>query len=48
MEQVVKDMSHLFQFFPDEVAPLEYPDSIELIDNAGSQLTHMFHFTIQL
>ena len=26
MEVVVKEMSHVFQFFPEEVQPLEYPN----------------------
>ena len=35
MEQVVKEISHLFQFFPDEIPPLEYPNPIDLIDAGG-------------
>ncbi len=35
MEQVVKEISHLFQFFPDEVTPLEYPNPMDLIDAGG-------------
>ena len=38
MEIVVKEMSHLFQFFPEQVSPLEYPDQIDLQDNAGTDL----------
>ncbi len=30
MEQVVKEMSHLFQFFPEEIPPLEYPDQTDM------------------
>ena len=30
MEQVVKEMSHLFQFFPKEIPPLEYPDQTDM------------------
>lgn len=26
MEQVVKEISHLFQFFPEEIEPLKYPN----------------------
>ena len=36
METVVKEMSHLFQFFPDEVQPLEYPVVIDPIDSPGN------------
>lgn len=32
MEQVVKEMSHLFQFFPDEVDPLKYPNQSGPLD----------------
>jgi hypothetical protein len=35
MEQVVKEISHLFQFFPDEIPPLEYPNQSDLIDAGG-------------
>ena len=38
MEQVVKEISHLFQFFPDEVTPLEYPSQIDLTDAGGNYL----------
>ncbi|KAI9552974.1 hypothetical protein GHT06_020860 [Daphnia sinensis] len=36
MEQVVKEISHLFQFFPDEVEPLEYPNQSDLVDAGGA------------
>ena len=39
METVVKEMSHLFQFFPDEVEPLKYPPQIDLIENGGNYRT---------
>ena len=32
MEQVVKEMSHLFQFFPDEVDSLKYPNQSGPLD----------------
>lgn len=35
MEQVVKEISHLFQFFPDEIPPLEYPNQSDLIEAGG-------------
>ena len=35
MEEVVKEMSHLFQFFPEEIPPLNYPDPIDSTDNGG-------------
>ncbi len=35
MEVVVKEMSHLFQFFPDEVQPLQYPSHQDLVDQTG-------------
>lgn len=36
MEQVVKEISHLFQFFPNEVEPLEYPNQSDLVDAGGN------------
>ena len=35
MGVVVKEMSHLFQFFPDEVQPLQYPSHQDLVDQTG-------------
>ena len=35
METVVKEMSHLFQFFPDEVQPLIYRPLIDHADSLG-------------
>lgn len=35
MEEVVKEMSHLFQFFPEDIPPLNYPDPIDSTDTGG-------------
>jgi len=42
METVVKEMSHLFQFFPDEVQPLKYPAPIDTADNLGNCSSNRF------
>jgi len=37
MEVVVKEMSHVFQFFPEEVQPLEYPNvHQDVVDQTGN------------
>lgn len=48
MEQVVKEMSHLFQFFPKEVAPLGLPaNQLDAID-VGSKLLFFLQYLISL
>lgn len=43
MEEVVKEMSHLFQFFPEEIPPLNYPylEPIDAADKGG--ILHTVH-----
>lgn len=48
MEQVVKEISHLFEFFPKEVAPLEYPSQSEVNDAEGIFRLKFFPLKIYL
>jgi len=43
MEEVVKEMSHLFQFFPEEIPPLNYPEPIDSTDIGGIDLKWQYH-----